>query len=257
MPLVHAIWEFFDAEAGHTWLKGRAKCKMCETKIYGSCHTHKRDMAAHLKKEHPERFAKYNQLKHKKEALKGHHTIGETIGAILEKEKFRQALLDLKGSLRTEVINPIKPIAEPSNIPCSICGKVFKKIHKLERHTRFSHGFYNNCGYKFIQPKNIKEHQNEHITEFNCTMCAKRYKYASSLIIHTSNVHEGKTFDCDICDFKTAQKVNLDGHVRRVHLFARLNCKNCDRFFSSVQVLKAHIAKKTRWQESSLQFLRL
>ena len=71
MPLVHAIWEFFDAEAGHTWLKGRAKCKMCETKIYGSCHTHKRDMAAHFKKEHPEKFIMYNQLKYEKEALNG------------------------------------------------------------------------------------------------------------------------------------------------------------------------------------------
>ena len=242
MPLVHAIWKFFDPEASHTWQKGRAECKDCKTKIYGSSQIHKRDMAAHLKKEHPEKFVTYNQLKHEKEALNG-QTIGETIGAIVEKEKFRQALMNLKDNMRSEVIDLINPIAESSNIPCSICGQIFKKIYKLERHTRFSHGCCNNCGYKFIQPKNRKEHQNEHISKFNCTMCAKRYKSVKSLIIHTSSSHEGKTFDCDRCSFKTAQKYNLVAHVERVHLSARLNCKYCDRFFSSVQVLKTHIAR--------------
>ena len=129
MPLVHAIWEFFDAEASHTWQKGRAGCKDCKTKIYGSSQIHKRDMAAHLKKEHPDKFAMYNQLKHEKESLNG-QTIGETIGAIAEKEKFRQALIDLKDSMRSEVIDLINPIAEPSSIPCSHCGQIFKKIYK-------------------------------------------------------------------------------------------------------------------------------
>ena len=241
MPLVHPIWEFFDAEASHTWQKGRAECKECKKKIHGSSQIHKREMAAHLKEAHMGKFILYNKLKREKEALNG--KIGETVGAIVEKEKFRQALVDLKDGMRSEVINLINPIAEPSNIPCSFCGKVFKKIYKLEQHTRFKHGFCNNCGYKFIQPKNKKEHQNEHISKFNCSMCAKRYKSIKSLIIHTSSSHEGKTFDCDRCSFKTAQKYNLAAHVERVHLSARLNCKYCDRFFSSVQVLKTHMAR--------------
>ena len=241
MPLVHPIWEFFDPEDNHTWQKGRAQCKVCGTGIYGSSQIHKRDMAVHLK-EHPEQFVLFNKLKKDKEAQNGH--INKTVvGAVEEKEIFRQALLDLKDSMRSEVIDLINPIAESSNIPCSICGKIFKKTYKLEQHTRFIHGCCNTCGYRFLQPKDKEEHKNVHNSKFNCSMCAKRYSSVKTLIIHTASAHEGKTLSCDHCSFRTAHKYNLAAHVERVHNSARLNCQHCDRFFSSVQVLMTHIAR--------------
>ena len=60
----------------------------------------------------------------------------------------------------------------------------------------------------------------EHIGhEYNCDLCEKKYKSASSLNSHVKCFHKGigKSFCCDICDKIFSGLASFNFHTQSIH----------------------------------------
>ena len=75
-----------------------------------------------------------------------------------------------------------------------------------------------------------------------CDQCSKSFPILSRLRDHKLFVHDGVTFDCNLCDFKGSRPM-LNRHKRAVH-DARYACDECDFKGSSLDYLKEHKQSK-------------
>ncbi|XP_033231751.1 zinc finger protein 506-like [Belonocnema kinseyi] len=88
---------------------------------------------------------------------------------------------------------------------CKFCGKLFKRISHMNRHVDVLH-----------RKKKLKISEARH----NCDKCFRSYAAMSSLNRHKRMQHEGiyRQFICDICDYKSNDKVPLLNHILSRHL---------------------------------------
>ena len=87
------------------------------------------------------------------------------------------------------------------------------------------------CHATFTDKMDLKTHMSQihgHKMPYCCQLCGKGYFSAMGLRHHKS-VHEGKQFNCPVCDKKTNQKGNMKLHLRRVHKSDQ--CSNCLQVF--------------------------
>lgn len=77
-----------------------------------------------------------------------------------------------------------------------------------------------------------------------CDHCGKIYLTKPELRRHIEYVHEGVTFECDLCNRKLAGKVNLVKHMKSVHgvgYAGRVLCDICGKSFKTRASRKSHI----------------
>ena len=60
--------------------------------------------------------------------------------------------------------------------------------------------------------------QQSQIAEFNCQMCESMFKEKQKLDIHVKNKHDGVSYNCDKCKFKSGSKMDLVAHKETVHI---------------------------------------
>ena len=65
-------------------------------------------------------------------------------------------------------------------------------------------------------------------SHYACSFCDKTYLTLQSLKRHMM-IHEGRLFQCPVCDAKFTQKVSVKAHLRNVHKSAQ--CTTCQRVF--------------------------
>ena len=57
---------------------------------------------------------------------------------------------------------------------------------------------------------------------------------------HVQGQHEGKTYDCKECDYKTKQKGNLKVHMMAAHESLEFTCSMCEYKTSDKRRLSYH-----------------
>ena len=114
-------------------------------------------------------------------------------------------------------------------------------IHNIASH------YCNLCPERFITKNDLKVHFSQvhgDQMRYTCSLCGKGYKTSSGLKSHIE-AHEGKTFDCPICNCKLTQKSNMRTHMKLIHK-ATL-CLKCNEIVKLDQ-LDLHICANSQLQ---------
>ena len=107
--------------------------------------------------------------------------------------------------------------ADPSRpYQCQSCPAQFPEMFQLKTHVSNNHG---------------------ETMPYTCPLCGKGYLSLQGYNLHMKK-HEGKTFQCPICDSKFTQKSTLLRHMRSVHNSSQ--CPYCLRPFL-LQEFEAHV----------------
>ncbi|XP_049589917.1 zinc finger protein 79 [Syngnathus scovelli] len=110
---------------------------------------------------------------------------------------------------------------------CTVCGKVFRYNHNLQRHMSCHTGEKPfgciDCGKSFNQKASLKRHKRVHTGEkpFSCMFCGKKFTRRGSLTSHM-RFHTGeKPFTCSICKKSYNNRGTLVKHMRAHDSYTR------------------------------------
>ncbi|XP_053699353.1 uncharacterized protein LOC128746326 [Sabethes cyaneus] len=78
-------------------------------------------------------------------------------------------------------------------VPCNICGKIFKHRHLL------------------------RQHKELHTGNFPCNVCGKVLRKRYSLNVHMRVHTQEKPFPCELCELRFMLKVQMKSHLLKVH----------------------------------------
>ena len=99
------------------------------------------------------------------------------------------------------------------------------------------------CDYTSITRANVKKHELAvHVDpdrrDFECIICAKKFKTSSNLIEH-SKIHDNESFKCSDCLKTFKSKRGLEHH-RRTHTGELFSCQVCGEQFLSKNSVNRH-----------------
>ena len=103
------------------------------------------------------------------------------------------------------------------------------------------------CGLKVSRQSNLSHHiKSKHSSESEyhfCASCNKQFLSKSALSNHTRLAHQGITYICDICPFKTTIKSSLAKHIKSIHLNEKecYPCHICDYQATYKSHLSRHV----------------
>ncbi|XP_066138770.1 uncharacterized protein [Euwallacea fornicatus] len=132
---------------------------------------------------------------------------------------------DTKEELQAhEPIHVLKkaPIAE-KRYRCEICGKDFRKICDIERHTRVHTGEKpaecNICHKRFQQVHNLSKHllTHLHVRPFQCQICNKKFGRIDVLNRHLLTHSVEKPYKCNTCGKGFIRQVQFNNHMDKNH----------------------------------------
>ena len=117
-------------------------------------------------------------------------------------------------------------------ILCDDCGESFHTNHEMKEHSKNTHRL------KTIMKKKHKIELNEE-SEFVCDTCGDIFGKKSSYKYHLESRHRGEDQICEICSFKTTNKI-LMGRHRDTHLAPSVPCDECGKLFKGSFHLYRH-----------------
>jgi len=118
--------------------------------------------------------------------------------------------------------------------------KIFKLAPKLLDIECKKCCIFFNEEYSFV--KHCKEVHDNH---FSCHLCEFVHKRFSKLIDHRGRVHGiGDDIKCEVCDYSTKVKGDMNLHIKRMHSGIFYKCDKCDYKAREKNLLKQHIAFK-------------
>nr|CAH7755043.1 unnamed protein product [Callosobruchus chinensis] len=153
---------------------------------------------------------------------------------------------------------------------CNHCDTTYKTKKLLDDHVLKKHPdfvtsvagkIYNClcCAYKTTVIQYFNRHLSSHSSDVSnvsvCDYCGAQFKRKRSLDDHIVKKHPDfsasvscKVHECPNCDYKTAQKIDLDRHILKhpeaVSLHNLISCKHCNMSFKSQQSLRNHIIRQ-------------
>ena len=138
--------------------------------------------------------------------------------------------------------------------PCNICEYQGKSERTLSAHKRTTHSimkyFCEFCPYKtgvngkrnFLHHIKYKHGDGVAPKIYSCGMCEATFVHSKSIAQHVKIIHEGFRISCNMCEYKTTQKIHLKTHMNSVHLKIKdYACSECGNAFSSKYHLSDHI----------------
>ena len=148
-----------------------------------------------------------------------------------------------------------------SELVCNFCGKQFSSETLLNDHNRDVHTQVespcNLCDKSFRSKKKLRYHMTSTHAEkeaFQCDIksdgiqCIYYSTTNSNLRAHKKRVHDEKPTNanlakhvCDLCDFRTNTKFNLDRHSEKCKILdPSHSCNLCNKTFSTKKNLTRH-----------------
>lgn len=112
---------------------------------------------------------------------------------------------------------------EPIRNTCEICGKLFDRYDKKERHLREVHTNITNfvcdiCGILFKSTNEVSHKRTHFEGTFPCDQCDVRFRHRQDLIIH-KRLHTGeRPYECTICHERFVASSNLNKHLKSRHV---------------------------------------
>nr|CAH7755047.1 unnamed protein product [Callosobruchus chinensis] len=176
-----------------------------------------------------------------------------------------------KRLLDDHIVNQHRDAASCYNlITCQHCDTTYKTKKLLDDHVLKKHPdfvtsvagkIYNClcCAYKTTVIQYFNRHLSSHSSDVSnvsvCDYCGAQFKRKRSLDDHIVKKHPDfsasvscKVHECPNCDYKTAQKIDLDRHILKhpeaVSLHNLISCKHCNMSFKSQQSLRNHIIRQ-------------
>ena len=134
---------------------------------------------------------------------------------------------------------------------CHICNKEVIGNKRLKNHMR-GHRTHTckSCG-KQIPEDQFKRHS-QSCTLLTCTSCEfktfrkgifKNHKCERSINEKLNNrIKKDKEYRCDLCEYVTKVKANLNRHEKIVHYSTKHKCTYCKKKFNSSTVLNKHVS---------------
>jgi len=160
-------------------------------------------------------------------------SIEETSDSINDFDQYQYKFPEASDQRSHEVItNTASILNEPPY--CKECDMFFADLRSLRRHFENLHkmSLHPYDHFRTSTRKSLKNYveveHNGH--EYNCDLCDKKYKSASSLNSHVKFFHEGisKSFRCDICDKIFSGLSSFNFHTRSIHEKITFDCDQCD-----------------------------
>lgn len=96
---------------------------------------------------------------------------------------------------------------------CSICRRVFSGLSYLKKHI-----------------------DNMHLRRLMCDLCPKVYSKMNDIRRHITDIHGNRRFACNVCDYETQEKGNLEKH-KLIH-GDKVECPVCNK---RVSLLREHL----------------
>lgn len=102
------------------------------------------------------------------------------------------------------------------------------------------------CGIKFWQKNNLWNHIQtvyKKIFRYTCSECGKGFSVKSRMDIHTKVVHQGVTFDCEVCKRPFRSKAKRDSHQLTHdpnYKRPQYECDQCDKIYLSYDKFCEH-----------------
>ncbi|XP_051994186.1 EVI5-like protein [Xyrauchen texanus] len=137
----------------------------------------------------------------------------------------------------------MSPLRDLATKHCSLCGKVFSSLARLETHVYRSHGSHHGHSMVFCDNKNpvmpcrVKERT------FDCKECGKVFKRSSTLSTHLLIHSDTRPYPCQYCGKRFHQKSDMKKHTF-IHTGEKPHvCKVCGKAFSQSSNLITHSRK--------------
>ncbi|XP_049893940.1 zinc finger protein 771-like, partial [Epinephelus moara] len=173
-----------------------------------------------------------------------HGDSGSTRNTELQAEKRHHESEMNSNSPHTSAVINLNTGKKP--LKCDVCGKVFERKSKLQRHLN-SHTSEKpfsckTCGKRFSDTSALNTHIRTHTGEkpYLCKTCGKRFSDASVLKRHMT-IHTGeKPYTCKVCGRAFRRNDDLLGHMRTHSGEKPYTCKVCGRAFGRSDVLLVH-----------------
>ena len=121
-------------------------------------------------------------------------------------------------------------------IRCSLCDYQTRYKSKLRMHIMKRHGGEDD-------PQQLKNQLLESSGGYNCEFCSFETTQLKYLKQHVLGVHNPeKSFRCDICDYATAFKNNLEKHMQKHSSEKPYKCELCDFESKHKEYIKKHVS---------------
>jgi DNA-directed RNA polymerase subunit RPC12/RpoP len=117
-----------------------------------------------------------------------------------------------------------KEVEEGPQVPCDICGSLFKSKTHVQQHKKRTHinvpVVCDICGTVCKNKHSLNSHKRRHDSKNKkhvCDNCGKAFITNLLLIMHIRTHTKEKPFKCPLCDHRCAIKQNIQKHSLNVH----------------------------------------
>ncbi|KAK4317132.1 hypothetical protein Pmani_011766 [Petrolisthes manimaculis] len=189
-----------------------------------------------------------------REKLEKHLRLAEQHGTHNQKEllmygDFQCNMCGKTFNKRTTYLQHVKWHEDREDIPCVICGTMFKQTelrpHLMEVHSNDSLPCCY-CGKLFTSRKYLEKHELVHQGgNFPCPECGKTFSQKSNMQQHLKTHTLDKDYSCEHCGQTFNQRAGLCQHLKKHFSPSDFNdeCEVCGQYFSNEYNLKVHKKK--------------
>ncbi|KAM7341943.1 uncharacterized protein ACRADG_009536 [Cochliomyia hominivorax] len=143
-----------------------------------------------------------------------------------------------------------KIIAEYLQINCTICQATLETLSAAMKHYKEAHnqrGYAMCCNRKLHTRSEIMDHINLHKNPdyLKCKYCDKVLSSRACLNVHYKNVHDQRSYECDICGKSLSSEYTLKSHksLHNPENNEKAKCPQCDKTFNCQNHLNQHIRR--------------
>ena len=189
-----------------------------------------------------------------REKLEKHLRLAEQHGTHNQKEllmygDFQCMMCGKTFNKRTTYMQHVKWHEDREDIPCVICGTMFKQTdlrqHLMDVHSNDSLPC-SYCGKLFTNRKYLEKHELVHQGgNFPCPECGKTFSQKCDMQNHLKNHSLDKDYSCDTCGQVFNQRLGICQHLKKLFAPHEYNdeCEVCAQYFASIYDLKIHKKK--------------